>query len=78
MLAKLPLGRFVTARPLVARAMATVDVRLDDMLRHRVKPIRGFQLLSFVRPLLIGDPQSLLERSPRQAGVARHILRDEP
>jgi hypothetical protein len=29
--------------------MAAVDVRIDEVLRRRVKPMRGFQLLSFVR-----------------------------
>jgi ubiquinone/menaquinone biosynthesis C-methylase UbiE len=48
-LVKVPLGRFIAAQPLVARGIATVDVWLDEILRHRVKPIRGFQLLSFVR-----------------------------
>jgi 2-polyprenyl-3-methyl-5-hydroxy-6-metoxy-1,4-benzoquinol methylase len=48
-LAKLPLGRFIAAQPLIFRAMATVDVRVDEVLRHRVRPMRGFQLLSFVR-----------------------------
>jgi len=33
----------------VARAMATADVRIDEVLRHRVKQTRGFQLLNFVR-----------------------------
>lgn len=46
---KLPLGRFIAARPLVDRVMAPVDVWVDQVLRHRVKPMRGFQLLSFVR-----------------------------
>jgi SAM-dependent methyltransferase len=48
-LTRLPFGRFFAARPLVARVMAAVDVRIDEVLRHRVKPMRGFQLLSFVR-----------------------------
>jgi len=29
--------------------MTMADVRIDEVLRHRVKPMRGFQLLSFVR-----------------------------
>ena len=49
-LAKLPVGRRVATQPAVARAMATVDVWIDEVLRHRIEPIRGFQLLSFVRP----------------------------
>jgi SAM-dependent methyltransferase len=49
LLAKLPFGRFIATRPLVAHIMAMVDVRLDIALRRRVKPVRGFQLLSFVR-----------------------------
>jgi len=48
-LKRLPLGRFIAAQPLVARTMAAVDVRIDQVLRHRVKPMRGFELLSFVR-----------------------------
>ena len=48
-LAKLPLGRFIAASPLVTRAVAKVDIRIDELLRHRVRPVRGFQLLSFVR-----------------------------
>jgi SAM-dependent methyltransferase len=48
-LTRLRLGGFISARPLVARVMAAVDVRIDEVLRHRVKPMRGFQLLSFVR-----------------------------
>jgi 2-polyprenyl-3-methyl-5-hydroxy-6-metoxy-1,4-benzoquinol methylase len=48
-LTRLPLGRFIVAQPLVVRAMAAVDVRIDEVLRYRVKPIRGFQLLRFVR-----------------------------
>jgi len=27
--------------------MTMADVRIDEVLRHRVKPMRGFQLLSF-------------------------------
>jgi ubiquinone/menaquinone biosynthesis C-methylase UbiE len=47
----LPLGRRIAPRPQIARALAMVDVWADEALRHRVKPIRGFQLLSFVRNL---------------------------
>jgi ubiquinone/menaquinone biosynthesis C-methylase UbiE len=46
-----PLGRLIAPRPQIARALAMVDVWVDEALRHRVKPIRGFQLLSFVRSL---------------------------
>ena len=49
LLATLPLGRFIAARPLVARVMTMLDVRIDEFLRHRVRPMRGFQFLSFVR-----------------------------
>jgi SAM-dependent methyltransferase len=48
-LARLPLGHRMAARPMVARAMAMVDARIDEILRHRMAPTRGFQLLTFVR-----------------------------
>jgi hypothetical protein len=48
-LTRLPLGRFIAAQPFVTRAMAAVDERIDVVLRHRGKPMRGFELLSFVR-----------------------------
>jgi SAM-dependent methyltransferase len=47
-LKRLPLGRFIATQPLVGRVMATVDVRIDEALRHQVEPMRGFQLLNFV------------------------------
>jgi ubiquinone/menaquinone biosynthesis C-methylase UbiE len=47
-LQKWRLGRLILARVSVTRAMATIDVWIDQVMRHRPSSARSFQMLVFV------------------------------
>ena len=48
-LQKWQLGRLILAKPSVTRAMANIDVWIDEVMRHRPSLARSFQMLVFMK-----------------------------